>query len=57
MIILYKNAARVNFFVDVKIHCMGGLKQDVQGTSKVVPFNCAAPEVPCTAKLRELNNK
>jgi hypothetical protein len=56
MIILYKNAARVNFFVDVKVHCMGGFKQDVQGTSKVVPYNCASPDVPCSAKLRELND-
>jgi hypothetical protein len=54
MIILYKNAARVNYFTEVDIQCSGGSKHDVEANTKVIPYDCANAEVPCTAKLREI---
>lgn len=54
MIILYKNAARVNYFTDVTIQCSGGIKHQANASSFVIPFGCTSPDVPCTAKLREI---
>ena len=56
MLILYKNAARANYFTDLTLHCFGGSPSHATN-EQVFPFGYGDAEVACTAKLREFSNQ